>query len=61
LNRKRADDCRDRYATPGASPARAVFRQWNTPKNPLRRSNLQSIDARGFLLLTPTWHKRCTK
>jgi hypothetical protein len=52
---------RDRYAMPGAARARAVFRRWNSPKNPLRRSNLQSLDARDFFQLTPIWHKRCSR
>jgi hypothetical protein len=52
---------RDRYAMPGAARARAVFRRWNSPKKSLRRSNLQSLDARGFSFLTTVWHKRCTR
>jgi hypothetical protein len=50
-----------RYATPGATPLRAVFRRWNSPKKSLRRSNLQSLDARDFFFLTSIWHKRCSR
>jgi hypothetical protein len=51
----------DRYAMPGATPACAVFRRWNTPKKTLRRSNLQSLDALHVLFLTRDWHKRCSR
>jgi hypothetical protein len=52
---------RERYATPGAARSRAVFREWNTPKKSLRRSNLQSLDARDFFFFTSIWHKRCSR